>query len=229
MTFIEAMRHVSTASVLLPAGLSLWRWETLRRDYPTLLAYLWVTVSVEGWGFYQMLQKTTNNVVVFNLYTAVEFGLLSWLFVRPPNKARARFVIGGLNVLFAGFVLYRFAQAPHVLDDFALAFENLLLIVLALVFFYRLLKNLEIINLGRYPMFWFNTGILMFFAGTLFIYTFSNYMLSPRNYPALRGLYSVSHYLNIVFHVALAVGIYHTKLAKGTRTPQPEVLPDPNS
>lgn len=211
MNFEAILRYLSMGSVLIPIGMSLGRLRPLSVRFPSLLAYLGLSLLVESWGLYTSLSGAKNNLLVYNFFNIAELILLSGLYYRAFDGARFRQLVLIINALYVPFALYRFTRAPDAYDGLVLALENFLLILLVLLYFYQLLNNLEVTRLSRFPMFWISTGILMFFAGSLFIYLFSNYILTRENYPALRDLWNVTHYLNIVFHLALAAGIWHTR------------------
>ncbi|MBC7890953.1 MAG: hypothetical protein H7Y12_01955 [Sphingobacteriaceae bacterium] len=211
MSFEEVIRYVSTASILLPASLSLFRLRPMLSRYPALLGYLGVTVVVEGCGTVLLLQGARDTTQVYALYPIFEFGLLSLLYYKAVPDRAFQWMILALNALFIPLVLYRLQTVTASWDGLLYVFENIPLVLLALLFFYRLLNTLEATNLFRFPMFWFSTGILIYFSGTLFVYMFSSYIVTAENYLTLRDLWSLTTYLNIVFHLVLSVGIWHTR------------------
>jgi|GEM_PF-6552326 len=211
MTFAEVIRHVSTASILVPAVLSLFRLRAMRAAYPTLLVYLWLTALVEAWGAYLIFSGVKNNSPLYHVFHIFELGLLSFMYYRFLDNRILRGIIIGLNGLYTALALYHLGTAPFEWNGSGHALEGLTLILLALLFFYRLLHTLEASNLFRFPMFWFSTAILVYFSGTLFVYMFSTYIVTPENYDALRDLWSLTIYLNMVFHLVLSVGVWHTR------------------
>ncbi|MCY7349074.1 MAG: hypothetical protein LH606_00165 [Cytophagaceae bacterium] len=211
MSSEEFFRHVSTATILLPVGVSLLRWRAMVAGFPTLLAYLWLTLLIESWGTFTLLQGTTNNGFVYNFYNVAEFVLLSLLYYRYFDHPELKRLVLVLNGLFVPYALYRFLRMSGGYDGTVLGLENALLILLVLLFFYQLLQNLEITHLSRFPMFWISAGVLVFFAGSFFIYVFGSYLVSPEKYATLRDLWNIPRYLNIVFHLALATGIWYSE------------------
>ncbi len=179
--------------------------------YPAMLGYLGITVVVEGFGTALRLQGARDTTQVYALYPIFEFGLLSLLYYKAFQSQVFQRIILAFNALFTPLVLYRLYTFTAPWDWLLMAFEHLLLILLALLFFYRLLHTLEASNLFRFPMFWFSTGILIYFSGTLFVYMFSSYIVTAENYLTLRDLWSLTTYLNIVFHLVLSVGVWHTR------------------
>jgi len=211
MTSLEVLKLVSGGSSLIPAVASLFRWLLLVRRFPALLAYVWLVVLVEGLGMYANFAGVKSNTILYNCFSLGELTLLGLLYHRQFDRSGLRALALGFIAGFWGLALYRFAPNPHADDSLVISVESLMLIALVLLYFYRLLHNLEATRLSRFPMFWFSAGILMFFSGTLFIYMFSEYLVKNKNFPRFNALWNVSYYVNVVFHLALTVGIYHVR------------------
>lgn len=214
MTSLEVLKYVSGGSILIPALMSLFRWPTLVRRFPTLLAYVWLVVLVESYGTYGMMTGIRNTTPVFNFFSLGELTLLSLLYHRHYDRAVLRAFALGCIAVYVPLALYRYLKQPYGYDGLVMSVEYLMLILLVLLYFYRLLNNLEASRLSRFPMFWFSAGILMFFAGSLFLYMFGNYLVTKENYPKFDALWNVSYYVNIVFHLCVAVGIHYTRPAE---------------
>lgn len=93
------------------------------------------------------------------------FGLFKWEF---NDKGLSR-IINWIAIFYTGYFFYflyvRVTTQTLLLDPYIL-----LLITgmgLALFFFYRILKKLEIPNLLDYPFFWLNTAILLYYGTTI--------------------------------------------------------------
>lgn len=86
--------------------------------------------------------------------------------------------------------------------------ECLLLICIAIIYFFQLLKKTDHqdLNILKSFGFWFNAGVLFYCSGAFFIFLFGNYMIekSPDEYFALYGIHSI---FNITFNSLLAVAL----------------------
>lgn len=211
MTELDVLKYASAGSVLIPAAWSLTRWSALARRFPALLAYVWLVVLVESLGAYAILTGVKNNTILFNFFSIGELSLLCLLYHRQYDRPVLRALALGFVAGYVPLAVYRYSQQPYGYDGLVMSVENLMLIVLVLLYFYRLLQNLEASRLSRFPMFWFSAGILMYFAGSLFLYMFGNYLVANQKMPKFPALWNVSYYANIVFHLCLAVGIHHVR------------------
>lgn len=77
---------------------------------------------------------------------------------------------------------------------------------LALLFFRRALKLQQALHIERTPMFWFNAGHLIYFAGNLSVFAFSNFILEISNqlHEAVWGIHSV---LLILLYISYSIAL----------------------
>jgi len=95
------------------------------------------------------------------------------------------------------------------MDDIFLTTESILFMIYSLFAFFHLLQNPVYDNVLAAPLFWFNTAILTYFSGNLFLFVFSNYLENhfAKVSPALWGIHSL---LNIVFYFLISTGFWKT-------------------
>ena len=125
------------------------------------------------------------NLFLLPLDTLVEFGALAWMYRRvlwPSALSRwlpavvAVFSLASLLSYANPASLYQFNTGQRFV-------ESLLVLGLVLVYFYRVLRELVVVHLEREPIFWVSVGLLLYFAGNVFIFVSSNYVL--QHSPAL--------------------------------------------
>lgn len=117
---------------------------------------------------HRFAQRFKNNMVVYNAYGLVELCLLILYFSFSNsffgNKKIAYLLLaGGLAV---GIVNFAFFESFKKLNSVYIFFEGFVVIVLALVSFYRLLLFDEELKLYRHPHFWFASVFLFFWSIT---------------------------------------------------------------
>lgn len=120
-----------------------------------------------------------SNLFLFPIDTLVEFGLLAWMYrtvLRPSAVSRWLPVV---VVLFSLVSLYSYIEPENLfrfntVQRFA---ESFLVLALVLLYFYKIIRDLVIINLEREPMFWVSVGLLLYFSGNVFIFVSSNYVI----------------------------------------------------
>jgi hypothetical protein len=83
---------------------------------------------------------------------------------------------------------------------------SMIIIIYAVVYFYRLMIDLPTHELHRLPMFWFNSAFLIFNAGTVFLFAFTAYLIHVLKDDMLI-YYSFHNMLSIIHHLIIVVGL----------------------
>lgn len=96
------------------------------------------------------------------------------------------------------------------MDDIAMAIESIVFMVYALITYFNLIKTLEYENIFSNPVFWFNTAVLVYFAGSLFVFVFSNRLLAYSQ-KASYHLWAIHSVCNIMYNLLIATGFWKTK------------------
>jgi len=115
-------------------------------------------------------KKYHNNLVVYNIYGLVELCLMilyfSYINNFFGNKKIAFFLL--IFGLSAGILNFMFFESFQKLNSVYIFFEGFIIIVLALITFYRLLVFNEDLKLYRHPHFWF-ASVFLFFWGVTYL------------------------------------------------------------
>lgn len=82
-------------------------------------------------------------------------------------------------------------------------FSSLLIIFYAIVYFYRLMVELPTVHLQRLPMFWFNSGFLLYYAGNVFVFAFMSYLVEVHNDDLI--LYGSFHNMLLIIQEGLVI------------------------
>ena len=120
-----------------------------------------------------------HNLWLINIYALLEgaFLLLVYFFMLPISKIRKFIPLIAFFYISIGIVEWIFWIENDKLLSLTLIIEALLMLVFSLNAFYILLQKLEYHKIQQNPVFWFNVGILLYFAGALIVFIFSNYIL----------------------------------------------------
>ena len=81
----------------------------------------------------------------------------------------------------------------------------MIILCYALLFFYHLMKDLPERQVHHLPMFWFNSGFLIYHAGTIFLFAFTSYLINVLKDNLM--YYMIFHnILNVVQHLIFIIG-----------------------
>ncbi|MEM7372759.1 MAG: hypothetical protein AAF587_29330 [Bacteroidota bacterium] len=124
----------------------------------------------------------TNNMPIFHLYTVGEFCLIVSIFYVGRKDFLPKTIF---RILIASFLLVAFGnvllyQSIWEMNSLSSSIEGIVLVGLALWYFYDLLERLDMPNLGKSFMFWFATGVLLFFVSNLLFFVFSSSIVASQ-------------------------------------------------
>ena len=112
----------------------------------------------------------------FTLNGPLEFGFLIFIFRELLKHKRLSKLLPLLWGLFTCFsiVALLFIQGLDELPSVVRTTESFLVTFLALIFFVVLLRDMHIERLQHSSAFWFATGVLTYFSGSIFMFLFAN-------------------------------------------------------
>ncbi len=181
-----------------------------------LILLLMIISIVTEISIFALHKLHISNLFVARLFDAVEFILLSFFFERIFSETKKKFshalssVVKVFMIIFIGVAFFDlYTNGFNSMDNISLTTACILLMIYSIIAFFHLIQNPVFDNILRAPLFWFNTGILAYFSGNLFLFIFSNYIEDhfPRLSPALWGIHSL---LNITFYILISIGFWKT-------------------
>ncbi len=158
---------------------SIVRYRRLTPALKVIAAYV-LLGSVVQWASSTMSAHRQNNLPLLHVYTVLEFACLVWFYRLVQRGFIKNKVFIGLAISFPVLAVLNalFLQDIYHFNTYVRSLESLLIITLALLWYYRALAELKIPRLQDDPVFWVNTGLLLYFSGNVLLFAFSNYILS---------------------------------------------------
>jgi len=198
--------EVSSYSSLLPfvIGLILFR-KNGSLKFRLLLVFVAIGVASEVVAQITVLSGTRNNLWVGHLATPLEFGALAAIyyhsFNRPAFKKSILLAVGFIVLLsvYNALMLEGITQmnsAPKMI-------ASSLLILFAIVYFYKVANDHTTLYLDRDPIFLLSCGVLIYYAGTTMSWALFNHALAV-SYDAARICLTIVLILNILFNASQA-------------------------
>lgn len=167
LTIISVISTLSALLVFLlfysRAGL----WKTKFRWVGLLLLG---SVSFDGLNHILFSLKINPNYSV-NSWIVFEFLMCSLLYFSFFKKKGIRSVILVITSILTvfGFYNFFFLEGPTTLNSYTRSLVCVVMVCYSVYFFFQLLKDLPTSKLTKFPMFWVNTGMLLFFSGTFML------------------------------------------------------------
>ncbi|SNC67283.1 hypothetical protein SAMN06265337_1898 [Hymenobacter gelipurpurascens] len=210
---------IAGCSMLIPTGMA---WS--RRAYLTgglrPLAILPGFLFASYWLMQLGIYLWHYNIAIAHLNTVVESLILIQVYHDNAKKLKQRQVIRWLMFAFACFALADsfFIEGFDQINSYTNLFESILVSVLILAYFEESVFIHHKDNLFKIPLFIASIGVLLYLAGTVMLYLFSEYLIKINDLHTYRAFYSFNSFLFFVLAMLLTRAFYLVK------PPQPKIL-----
>jgi hypothetical protein len=153
-----------------------------------------------------------------SLWTICSTLVLCALFNSALNN-RHRILFVTITILFLSFAIINLLYFQQLdTNSYSKSLSALLLISCCLLYFYRLLIDLPTSKLSNTPMFWFAVGVLIYNAGTLFLFAFTSYLVNVLH-DDLMIYWTLHNVFNIIQHLIIIIGLVVD--LRNIQSPQP--------
>ena len=197
----------SAFSSLAPFFLGLMRFRTISPELRLLLTLTGVSFLCDMASLFHAQLRIGGNYPG-DVYRMAEFILLIMIYYiafDTPKFAKPFFILTIFYILFLISNVTFFQQEK--INSYTFVFSSLVFIVLATGFFYKLMKDLPTLEVYRLPMFWISVAVLVYFAGNLFLFTLSHYLVTTMK-DNLRVYWTFHNFLNILNNILFTIGFY---------------------
>ena len=170
--------------------------------------YLLVLPFLVLWINHEAYQHK-NNMYLKHVLSHFEISIFSLYFYFLFEKVFFKRLVLGLFVGYLIFTVYDTLYfEPMSVYPANIGFVYSLMVILySLLFFFEIYEKGEVLYIERHPHFWFNSALLLYYAGTLLLGLFSNYLMTripKEKYLYLNDFFSV---MTIVFNVLVCIGL----------------------
>ena len=157
-------------------------------------------------GSFVGINNSIKNTLI-DVWTFSTIVFLNLLYKSLFPKNIEKLFIAIIVILTAIFSYILFTAESKDTHNLAKIPVSIVFISLSLAYFFRLLNKMPTTHIHHLPMFWINTGILIFYAGTIMIFIFSDYLVNVLK-DSLMVYWSFYNSLNILSHVLIAMGLW---------------------
>lgn len=182
-----------------------WKWP---KHLQAFSFFLILTVIVEAfaltwkWGKYWLLDENykSNNHWIYGAFITVRHLFMLYFFyhILESSKHRKIIRVSVIPVLIFNIINYIFIQSPFEANSYSLIITNLITIFLCLIFFIQVLKNERIIPLSQSAEVWIALGTFLYYAATLPLFIFFNYLQQIKS-----PIFNSYLYINDAMNVAM--------------------------
>lgn len=214
------LAHTQTALSALVAIVSFVKFKS-RDTIIKLIGLVFLTSFIANMSALAIINIPAISTYVnipYVVYVLLSFVLLSKVYQLTLRYIDIKWFVT-IAVILISFSLYNlFFIQKTTPNSYANIFHSAVLIVYSLLYFYVLIRDLPSLYVHEIPMFWFNSGILIFHAGAFFLFSFSAYLVNVQKNNMMM-YWSFHNMLSIIQHIIVLVGMYYDlKLLKTRET-----------
>lgn len=186
-----------------------------------LIGFVFLTSWLANVVSFTLIGSKTLRIFVnasYPLYLIISLALYSKIYYDILHKRNAGWFVIGASA-FAIFALTNlFFIQKTAPNSYSYLFHSAIIIIYCLGYFYVLMQDLPSLYVHHLPMFWFNSGLLVFHAGTFFLFSFHAYLINVLKNNMLI-YWSFHNMLSIVEHIIFLIGLSYDLLRLRPRGP----------
>src|ERR1700748_408522 len=170
----------------------------------SMILYLFITCITELLGIHikkLYLADTIHvhpNIWIYNILLIFQAGFVSLMFYHLLKKYinSKPIVIGGLTLLIILYTYEVFEHGVFVKHNLTTTIMSILFVIYSLYYFYHLLNDVVYVNLMYSAAFWWVTGVLFFYFGSIASVLFFEILIKIN--PHIRTTYPIYRILIII-------------------------------
>lgn len=153
--------------------------------------------------------NVTNNMYIGNIYTLLEALLLFMVYKEYLGKIFSDMFFVSIVSIFCAFFLFNilYIQGFYEINSYSRTLESMLMIFFSLLYFYQVMQTLDSENLMREPMFWLNSGVLLYFSANVFIFIFSSFV-SKYSIDLNLIIWAIHSLFHTIFFIMLSTALW---------------------
>ena len=206
MSIAIVLRDISAISGIFPVIAALYNYRQLDSVLKLMALFCLLSIIPDFVG----LITTSLNIVFNDLFLIHLFDMMAVIFFtliyqrafyKPVFKKMT--LIFGTTSLAAMVFNVIFIESIQSYPSVSNTILSVLLIILSLVYFYEMLSRQEFTYIEKQGMFWINSGVLFYYAITIFLFMLYKKM-SDADKP---NYYMMQSVMNIIANLIFSVGL----------------------
>lgn len=201
------LSDISALSILLPTFLVFITFSKQNKTLKKLSVFILLTAVFEAYAKYWIISGWNNNMFMFHYYSYFEVFSFAIIFYGIVNNWMKK-VILILATIYLTFSLVNISLWESLIEFNANQryVGGIVIISMTLLYFIKLFIDAKIQRIEGDHYFWFSSTLLIYTAGTLFLFILGNEVQTDDNY-VYWDLHSVHNILlNIGFTITLWMG-----------------------
>jgi hypothetical protein len=152
------------------------------------------------------------NLYLFHIYVLTEFFFISWFYYELFKKYISPKTIPIIFIIFIAFSLIdTFVwHNPFTFNSYAKTLECIIIVSYTVFYLYKTFDEFQDEDPSDTPVFWINAGFLFYFSGCLFLFTFSNFILTQGK-PMGMIVWALHAFFMVIMYSLISIGLWKSK------------------
>lgn len=178
---MQTLNEITSLFIFLPTIIGIFLYKKLSKEFQLLTIYLIIFSLLESTSFtIAIIGNRINTAFLLHIFIPLEMALLSWIFHIHFRTWLPKYLIPILIItfIFASTLNSMYLQPITTFNTYARYTEAIILIIFSILYLYKVFTEAKIERITHEGFFWFSVAILIYFAGTFWLYIGSNYLLN---------------------------------------------------
>lgn len=160
-----------------------------------------------------LARQGLSNYIIRNLFTLVEFGCLSFIYINKFDSPRIKALIISFSVLFffAATILYLINKKFNQQEDVLSAIVAFFFMLISYIYAYLLFRDYKLNQLQDDVFFWVNNAILIYFSSNFVLFLFFGYVVKFK-LQLFYFVYSFQLFTSIIYYLTITLGLWKAKV-----------------
>lgn len=206
MSIAVLLTNVTVISDFLPVFAAIYNYRRLNSTLRLMAVFCLLSIIPDLVGLITTyLNIVYNNLFLIHLFDMMAAAFFTLIYQRAFHKPifKKMTLIFGSTGLAAMIFNVIFVESIWSYPSISNTILSLLLIILALVYFYELLSRQEFTYIEKQGMFWINSGVLFYYAITIFLFM----LYKKINYADRLTYYMMQSVMNIIANLIFSIGL----------------------
>ncbi|HCM76248.1 MAG TPA: hypothetical protein DIS90_07690 [Cytophagales bacterium] len=178
LKFLDVSSYFLLISSLIVAAVGIFYWNRLEKFLQVFTVLKIASFLCDGSSKVLLVFAGVNPNHISIFYGLAQLLLLFWfyyLIFEKPSLKKPFLIVGiGLTLLGIGNWIFSEGQSNALYTN---AIDTAALLGLCVYYFYKMLKTESEVNILSAPLFWINTGLLIYLSGTLLLFLSADYII----------------------------------------------------
>lgn len=201
---------ISSYTVAIPLALGVMSISKLDQGLKYFLSLL-VLILITETSAFAMGAFNIRNLDVYNIFTGIEYAFFVLMFTSWwGSRTIKRLLMGSIPFFIITWIVtnYAFEVTPTEFNTVFLSVESVLFVILAVITLLREMQDSSRLLVDN-PVFWIASGVLIYFAGNLFVFTLMDTLIRETDIRP-ESVYLIHTILNITKNILFSIGFFAT-------------------